>query len=196
MKTVAITGHTQGIGIAVSDYFKNKGYNILGFSRTTGYDINNENDRIRIVEESKGADIFVNNAYDFKTNSMGQNLILYQMTKLWENENKIIINVSSIGGDFPEPTVPYNINKNKQDSHLKLASHKAKKLHTINLKPFWVNTDWVNNRWPDIAKGTLNWPNIGRVEVTDIIKVLDFTLSNLDSMRITEISIYPKFDTN
>ena len=196
MKTVAITGHTQGIGIAMAEYFRSKGYTVVGFSRQTGYDINKEEDRARIIEEAKSADIFVNNAYDLKGNSQGQNLILYQMTKLWANENKTLINISSIGGDFPESAVPYNINKNKQDQHLKVASHTTTRLHTINLKPFWTNTDWVNANWPDIAKGTYNWPNIGKVDVPDIIKTLDFILSNADSMRITEISIYPKIDTN
>ena len=56
---IAITGHTQGIGKCA---FKRLSPNIIGFSKSTGYDITKFNDRKRIIEESKDCDIFINNA--------------------------------------------------------------------------------------------------------------------------------------
>ncbi len=191
MGIVGITGHTKGIGKAFSEYFLSKGYEVVGFSRSNGYDIKKEEDRQRIVEASKNFDIFINNAYDFMTDDTGQNHLLYSITKEWYNQDKILVNLSSIGGDFPETKIPYNINKNKQYQHLKTFSHTTKKLHTINIKPFWTSTEWVNRTWPDIASGTYNYPEIGKIEISEIIKTLDFILTNKSSMRITEISIYP-----
>ena len=195
MLTVAITGHTSGIGKAISDYFTAKEYKVIGFSRNTGYDISTEHDRLRIVEESKNADIFVNNAYNFKTDDLGQTLLLKSMTRIWQDQSKLIVNISSIGGDFANNKVRYNVNKADQDSHMKITSHTTTKLHTINLKPFWVGTEWVNAGWPDIAKGSYNWPNIGKLDIDQVMKVFDFAFTNLDTMRITEISMYPKFNS-
>ena len=195
MPIVAITGHTSGIGKAMSEYFTAKDYYVIGFSRSNGYDISIEYDRLRIVEESKSADIFVNNAYNFKTDDTGQTLLLKSMTREWQDQSKLIINISSIGGDFANNGVKYNVNKAHQDSHMKITSHTTTKLHTINLKPFWVATDWVNAGWPDIAKGNYNWPNIGKLDIDQVMKVFDFAFTNLDTMRITEISMYPKFNS-
>lgn len=195
MPIVAITGHTAGIGKAMAEYFTARDYYVIGFSRSNGYDISKEQGRLRIVDEAKSADIFVNNAYNFKTDDTGQTMLLYSMTKEWESQSKLIINVSSIGGDFASNNVPYNINKSHQDRHLKNVSHTTKKLHTINLKPYWVATDWVNTSWPDIAKGSYNWPDVGKLDVDQVMKVFDFAFTNLDTMRITEISMYPKFNS-
>jgi NADP-dependent 3-hydroxy acid dehydrogenase YdfG len=195
MPIVAITGHTAGIGKAMSDYFKTKDYEIMGFARSNGYDISTESDRLRIVDESKNADIFVSNAYNFKTDDTGQTLLLKAMTQEWQYQSKLIVNISSIGGDFANNKVPYNINKGNQDSHMKITSHTTTKLHTINLKPFWVATEWVNARWPDVARDSYNWPNIGKLNIDQVMKVFDFAFTNLDTMRITEISMYSKFNS-
>jgi NAD(P)-dependent dehydrogenase (short-subunit alcohol dehydrogenase family) len=195
MSLVAITGHTSGIGKAMADYFTARDYHVLGFSRSNGYDISKESDRQRIIDECQDADIFVSNAYNFKTDDDGQTLLLKAMTNNWYYQSKLIVNVSSIGGDFASNKVPYNINKANQDSHMKITSHTTTKLHTINLKPYWVSTDWVNASWPDIAKGSYNWPNIGKLDIEQVMKVFDFMFTNLDTMRITEISMYPKFNS-
>jgi NADP-dependent 3-hydroxy acid dehydrogenase YdfG len=195
MATVAITGHTAGIGKAMAEYFTAKDYQVLGFSRSNGYDISNEHDRYRIVAESKNADVFVNNANDFKTHSPAQTLILKLMTAEWFNESKLIVNVSSTGADFAHNKMTYNINKRNQDEHLKIVNQTTKKLHTINLKPDWVATEWVNASWPDVAKFNINWPDIGKLDIDQVMKVFDFAFTNLDTMRITEISMYPKFNS-
>ena len=62
MKTCAITGHTKGIGKAISDKLS-LSYNIIGFSRSNGFDISI--DQGKIIKESQGADIFINNAFVF-----------------------------------------------------------------------------------------------------------------------------------
>jgi NAD(P)-dependent dehydrogenase (short-subunit alcohol dehydrogenase family) len=86
---IAITGHTKGIGKAVADAFND--YEIVGFSRTNGYDISKESDRIKILKEAKDCDIFFNNAY----HPTGQADLLNQFIKEWSGTSKTIINMSS-----------------------------------------------------------------------------------------------------
>jgi hypothetical protein len=61
-KKIIITGHTRGIGKAIYDRFKAVSCReIVGMSRSNGYDI--EKDFDKIVEEATGAELFINNAY-------------------------------------------------------------------------------------------------------------------------------------
>ncbi len=59
---VAITGHKRGIGKACADLFTADGHQVVGFSRTDGFDIRDPDVRKRIVEQSMDADVFINNA--------------------------------------------------------------------------------------------------------------------------------------
>lgn len=52
-----ITGHTRGIGLAFYDHFKSKGWDVVGINPV------NFNTIDSIIEQSKGCDIFINNAY-------------------------------------------------------------------------------------------------------------------------------------
>ena len=61
-KKIIITGHTKGIGKAIHDRYKAVSCReIVGMSRSNGYDI--EKDFDKIVEEATGAELFINNAY-------------------------------------------------------------------------------------------------------------------------------------
>lgn len=85
----AITGHTQGVGRRA---FERLSPNVKGFSLSTGYDINNFEDRRRIISESWDCDIFINNA----PAGFGQTYLFLELAQAWKNEpNKKIINVGS-----------------------------------------------------------------------------------------------------
>jgi hypothetical protein len=61
-KKIIITGHTNGVGKAIYDKFTEISCReIVGMSRSNGYDI--EKDFDKIVEEASGAELFINNAY-------------------------------------------------------------------------------------------------------------------------------------
>ena len=61
-KKIIITGHTNGIGKAIYDKFKEISCReIVGMSRSNGYDIDKDFDKI--VEEAAGCELFINNAY-------------------------------------------------------------------------------------------------------------------------------------
>lgn len=61
-KKIIITGHTSGVGKAIYDKFNEIScHTIVGMSRSNGYDI--EKDFDKIVDEATGAELFINNAY-------------------------------------------------------------------------------------------------------------------------------------
>jgi short-subunit dehydrogenase len=84
----AITGHTRGIG---NELFKQLSPDIIGFSKTTGYDICQNTDRQQIIDESYECDVFINNAH----NGYYQTEMLYEMFDAWKDMDKLIINIGS-----------------------------------------------------------------------------------------------------
>jgi NAD(P)-dependent dehydrogenase (short-subunit alcohol dehydrogenase family) len=61
-KKIIITGHTHGIGKAIYDKFTEIScHEIIGMSRSNGYNIDKDFDKI--VAEAEGCELFINNAY-------------------------------------------------------------------------------------------------------------------------------------
>jgi len=94
---VIITGHTRGIGKCLYEKFKSKGYEVIGFSRSNGYDIEDEVSRKIILKEAETSDIFVNNAYS----STAQLVLLNDIIAIWSGSSKYIINMNSKLSLFP-----------------------------------------------------------------------------------------------
>jgi nucleoside-diphosphate-sugar epimerase len=100
---IAITGHTQGIGLAVATVFQQYGHDVIGFSRSNGFDISNPQVRLTIL--SHDVDVFINNAY----HPTGQTKLLKELIDRWGNTDTLIINMSSkctmFPTDDPDPSV-------------------------------------------------------------------------------------------
>lgn len=89
MTKYAITGHTRGVGRKA---FQMLSPDIVGFSKSTGYDITQLEDRRKIVDAARDCDVFINNA----TEGFGQTQMFLDILDAWENDpNKTIINVGS-----------------------------------------------------------------------------------------------------
>jgi len=89
---VVITGHTYGIGKALYDSFKSAEWEVVGLSRSNGYDIDSDFDKV--VDAAAGADLFINNAYRDK-----------QQTKLvhaLKDKVKKMIVMGSVSRHYPE----------------------------------------------------------------------------------------------
>ena len=84
---IAITGHTKGIGKACADIFSE--HEVLGFSRSNGFDINEPEE---IFKSAEDCNVFINNAYSHRHQIDLFNLFYNS----WEDTNKHIINVNSI----------------------------------------------------------------------------------------------------
>ena len=91
--TIALTGHSKGLGKALFDKLNGKFpfYQILGFSRSNGYDIKNPNDRKKIINEIEDFDVFINLVHNY----YHQTDILFELHQKWQGQNKKIINVST-----------------------------------------------------------------------------------------------------
>ena len=65
-KRIALTGHTSGIGKAIYDTLKKEGYDIVGLSRSTGFDLSKFHEtsfQKKFLSILNDVDIFINNAH-------------------------------------------------------------------------------------------------------------------------------------
>lgn len=139
----AITGHTSGIGLAI---FNKLQPDILGFSRSNGYDITKPNDRFRIVDQVADCDVFINNAY----NSFCQTELFIEWFKRYHWTNKTVIN---IGSDITEHKLPIArfdlLNYQACKLSLKEISFKLQSNCTVKYKTFgYVGTEGILKKYP------------------------------------------------
>jgi nucleoside-diphosphate-sugar epimerase len=85
---IGITGHTRGLGLALADVLMENN-EIIGFSRSNGYDISNINS---IVDISVECDMFINNAY---LDYCQCNLLSAMFDRWHNNKNKTIVCIGS-----------------------------------------------------------------------------------------------------
>jgi len=171
---IAITGHTSGIGKALFDYFIS--YTPIGFSRSTGYDINQVENRNKIVYQCTDFDVFINNAYSDRVNS--QLYMLQEMHSAWQGKDKLIINISSRITDFILPVNSqeqlYQTHKKDQDT---FCLGKIKNPQIFNLKLGMVDTPRVSMY------------NHNKLTVEDVVKIVSFVLDNRDAYKITTLTV-------
>ena len=145
----AITGHTSGIGKAISESV----VNFIGFSKSTSYDINNRIDRKRIIKQCNDVDVFINNAHD----GFGQTYMLLDLFHAFKDTNKTIINVgSNVAEDETilknyEHLLEYQIQKKS----LRILHNDLIKLDTtLNLKYThfgYIGTERILQKYPNIS---------------------------------------------
>jgi hypothetical protein len=165
MKKIIITGHTQGIGNAIYKYFSKDPTNtVLGFSKSTGFNIQNPANREHIIKMSQDADIFVNNAFPYFEPDDSQLILLRNIFYAWAGQNKTIINISSIAPAAPVQTT-YSLIKQGLDDFC--FSKTFQLPHIINLKPNYIMVE-------TLKKEIGNRPHM----TTDhLVEVLDFCLN-------------------
>ena len=137
---IAITGHTKGIGKAIADLYKEQENEVIGFSRSTGYDISSVETINNIITQSIDCDVFINNAY----HDFAQCDLLEGIFDKWKDDpNKTIVNIIS--------RAKYGLGKAKFYGQTKIELYtKAKKMmfsdkrcRIININPGYVKTDMV-----------------------------------------------------
>lgn len=144
---IAITGHSRGIGKATYDHLSQQ-YQVVGFSRSNGYDISLEADIDRILTETMDCDIFINNAYHFDQ----QLVIAEKWNQLHLDKDHFIINVSSLASDpifdiknkIPH-LVPYADEKHKLNQKtFDICDQRNRKCKAMSLLLGIVETGFVN----------------------------------------------------
>jgi NADP-dependent 3-hydroxy acid dehydrogenase YdfG len=149
-KRIAITGHTRGIGEQLWNRLEDRGFELKGFSRSTGYNLQRVSTCKRVAEEIAewNADVFVNNAYV----PDNQVRLLYLMYEHWVEKPRLIINLSATSSDsitnfsqmgYNENWTPYVSDKARLDwASLQLANmFKQGKCRVSLVKPGFVDTD-------------------------------------------------------
>ena len=136
---IAITGHTKGIGKAIAGlYYTDE---VVGFSRSNGYDISNISSIDSIVDASLNCEVFVNNAYY----GTAQVDIFEKLLTHWSSDpTKTIVNINS-------RTIYNGPNQRQYTTNKKLLKSSAlnairdinRKCRVININPGYVRTDMV-----------------------------------------------------
>lgn len=110
MPSLAITGHTSGVGLAIAEHAQSEGWEVVGMSRANGFDITRPD---QIIHAATHCDVFVNNAY----RAYAQVDLLYQMAQAWaDNPDKHIICMGSLSADGIQPSQrKYAIHKQALD---------------------------------------------------------------------------------
>ena len=85
---IAITGHSAGIGQALSMIYTIQGHEIIGLSRRNGYNIRSIPKVAGMIEP---CDVFINNAQA----GFAQTELLWEVWNRWQGQNKIIVNIST-----------------------------------------------------------------------------------------------------
>jgi hypothetical protein len=148
----AVTGHSKNIGKFLHDKFSP---NVVGFSRSNGYDITSKQVRRRIIEESIDCDIFINNA----PAGFSQSELCLELWHKWKDLNKLIINVGSriaeshvILRNEHEHLLEYSMHKRT----LKLLSDDLNKINTnVKVKYVWfgyVGTPEILKKYPHFTE--------------------------------------------
>jgi NADP-dependent 3-hydroxy acid dehydrogenase YdfG len=96
---IAITGHTAGIGKALSNEYTRLGHEIVGLSKRDGNNIRNIP---KICDHIEPCDIFVNNAQA----GYAQTELLFEMAQRWSETKKHIIVISTMMTQDPVSVLP------------------------------------------------------------------------------------------
>jgi NAD(P)-dependent dehydrogenase (short-subunit alcohol dehydrogenase family) len=92
---IAITGHSRGIGKALAKQYAELGHEIVGISRSNGFNIADTNS---ILDAIKPCDMFINNA----NSGFAQIDLLFAVHNMWRAiPNKTIIIISSMVTTMP-----------------------------------------------------------------------------------------------
>jgi len=92
---IAITGHSAGIGQALSNIYQSLGHEVIGLSRRNGFNIRN---MPKVVEMIEPCDVFINNAQS----GFVQTELLFAVYEIWRGiPDKKIINISTMMTSMP-----------------------------------------------------------------------------------------------
>jgi len=179
---IAVTGHTKGIGLAVSTLLRSQGHDVHGFSRHNGWDFTDKDTREEFIEvlDDDGYDCFINNAYPHKFYQSMEGFfqvdLLNKAWLLWEKkEHKTIVVVSAYTSDSNKSYFhPYSIHKRALDDTCKQLRLTRDWPHIINIKPTYVNTQVISHLTnvdkssPEEVAELVSWALTAKVKVMDL----------------------------
>lgn len=182
---IALTGHTKGIGAETLKLLEAQGHEVVGFSRTNGYNVMRPKN---IVKNALDCDVLINNAWM----PDAQPRLMYLMYEEWANQPKHIINISSTAGDYPDffgmfgfnSWVPYVSDKQRLDE----ASYNLSRLwkpgmcKVTNIRPHWVRSAAIESFMAMLNKHDI--PMLETIDVANMIVWAVNTPENVQTRRL------------
>lgn len=189
---ILITGHTRGLGKFLYEKCLNAGHDVTGFSFSTGYDINTESARNKIIAHADSADMFINNAFGFdnvnaeekviknyRKGTNGQNILLEMFIESWKDTNKKILHVNSKFKTRNPQKLPigkiYSLEKSHADKIIKNMT--SNKPNVLNFTPGMFESDTASV-WPEFFQ---------RSKVEDIGEFLFYFVNSCNLIWPNEI---------
>ena len=153
---IAIIGHTRGIGKAIADLYKGKGFEVVGMSRFNGYDI--KSDHEKIVQEIKDCDLVVVNAH----NGRSQLELLKNIYSRYHDDKKKVVVITSTSGTpegkdedlVDERYQQYCADKRELIGYIKELQQDLlpRAMSVYDVCPDVVDTDMTKGMWTTLPK--------------------------------------------
>ena len=166
---VLITGHTSGIGKFLLEHYTNNGHTVIGMSRSNGYDILKDQDKI--IDEAKDVDLFINNA----TSGTGQLDLLKKLCFKIPN----IVTMSTMGTEFTNVWAnQYHYDKIDLENAFKLMTMNPNVGNLLLLKISFAETTYS-----DFKEDRINSDSV--IPYQQLANSIDFWL---DNPKVTQIN--------
>ena len=179
---IAITGHTSGIGKCLYNLLTAQGHEVVGFSRSNGYDLAVPATVGNIVKQAKDYDVFINNAYY----NLTQVDLMYALDVFWkDNKSKthVVVGSRSADGIFFKAS-PYAVMKSAIDNAA-LQLQVASNYRLINVKPGYTNTPMTTGPNSRVK----NIPN-SLIEPEDLAEFISQLISHT-KFKVLNVTIDP-----
>jgi NADP-dependent 3-hydroxy acid dehydrogenase YdfG len=177
---VAVTGHTKGIGYAVAQALSSD-HQLLGYSRSTGFDISVAADRDRILQQIVEADVFVNNAW----HETGQCSMFELVYNAWRSDcTKTIVNINSKVKYNGYVNDSYIISKKQLYAlSLQCIRDNSRQCRIINVNPGFVDTGLISDTNKQKLSGKM-------MQVDDLAHMIKWCLEQPQHIEIAELSVW------
>ena len=176
---VAITGHTAGIGQALTKIYQGRGIDVVGLSKREGWNIRNVP---KICDQIEPCDLFINNAQA----GYAQTELLFEMSQRWAGTNKHIMLISTMMTQSPISSLPglamdqYRIQKVALEAAVVQIRHRQLGIKLTVVRPGNIATSPDKTVPP--AADVDNWAQT-------LVDILD--LAHRNNLRIPDISLGP-----
>lgn len=170
---IGITGHTKGLGKTIYDSL-NQSYDIIGFSRTNGYDVQSPS---KIIEKLNDCDVFINNVYYQTT----QSDLFFKLFYEWKDLEKTIININSSSIHQSGAWNPLYVSNKKHLNNIVqslLDKYPNKKVRVINLN---LGTLETHN----------NFQRFNKIENNKVSEIIHWCLNQPHNIEIQQLTVLP-----
>lgn len=176
---IAITGHTAGIGQALTKQYTDRGHEVVGLSKRHGHNIRAVP---KIADMIESCDVFVNNAQA----GYAQTELLFEMAQRWTGTKKHIVIISTMMTQNPVSPLPgldmdaYRVQKIALEEAVRQIRHRQLGINLTLVRPGNIATS-VDKTVPPAADVD-NWAKF-------LVTTLEMAKAN--NLSISDISLGP-----